>query len=119
MWSAQMMAQAQRVGIDAESAKWLLRRHGARVEQVMQLVQGDAQLAQRIAPDLPFIYADVLWCAQDEMVVHLRDLLRRRVPLLILARLAQADVRHLAELIAPALGWDGARVAQEVETCRQ
>lgn len=119
MWSAQMMAQAQRVGIDEESAKWLLRRHGARVEQVMQLVQGDAQLAQRIAPDLPFIYADVLWCAQDEMVVHLRDLLRRRVPLLILARLAQADVRHLAELIAPALGWDGARVAQEVETCRQ
>ena len=117
-WSEEAGAQAQRLGIDAESAKWLMRRHGVRIQQVFDLVEEQPQLAARIVPDLPFIYADLLLCARDEMVLHLSDLLRRRMPLLILAQLSAAEVRHLAELAAPVLGWDAARVEQEIEACR-
>lgn len=118
-WSAAITAQAQRLGIDAESAKWLTRRHGVRVEQVFGIAEGRPQLAARIVPELPFISADLVLCARDEMVLHLSDLLRRRMPLLILARLGAAEVQRIAELVAPELGWDAARTALEVEACRK
>jgi glycerol-3-phosphate dehydrogenase len=117
-WSEEVNTQAHRLGIDTESAKWLMRRHGVRAEQVFRIVEEAPQLAARIVPALPFICADLLLCARDEMVMHLSDLLRRRMPLLILAQLSAAEVRHLAELVAPELGWDAARIEQEVEACR-
>jgi glycerol-3-phosphate dehydrogenase len=116
-WSAEKIGQAQRLGIDGESAEWLLRRHGARVDRIFRMVEEKPPLAQRIVPALPFIHGDLLLCARDEMAVHLPDLLRRRMPLSILAQLSTAEVRHMAELVAPALGWDEAKVAQEVEAC--
>jgi glycerol-3-phosphate dehydrogenase len=117
-WSEEKNVQAQKLGVDAESAKWLTRRHGNRIEQVFHIIEQTPQLAVRIVQELPFIYADLLFCARDEMAVHLTDLLRRRMPLLILAKLSSAEVRHLAEFVAPELGWDAARIGQEVEICR-
>jgi glycerol-3-phosphate dehydrogenase len=117
VWSEEAGAQAQRLGIDAESAKWLARRHGVRIAQVFRIVEETPQLAARIVAELPFIHADLLLCARDEMALHMSDLLRRRMPLLILARLDPAEVRRLAELVAPEMGWDADRIAQEVEAC--
>ena len=67
--------------------------------------------------ELPFSYADLLLCARDEMVIHLSDLLRRRMPLLILAKMNVAELRRIAELLSPLLGWDANRMTQEVEAC--
>ncbi len=117
-WTEATTARAQKLGIDTECVKWLMRRHGARVEQVFRIVDDTPQLAVRIVSELPFIYADLLLCARDEMVVHLPDLLRRRLPLLILAKLSETDLAHFAELLAPVLGWDADRMAREVEACR-
>ncbi len=117
VWKEEAGIKARNAGIDAESAKWLLRRHGARVEQVFRIIDEKPQLAARVVPDLPFIYADLLFCARDEMAVHLSDLLRRRMPLLILAKLDTDELCHLAELVAPELGWEADRIKQEVEAC--
>ena len=94
-----------------------MRRHGSRVDQVLHIVKETPQLAARIVSELPFIYADLMLCARNEMAVHLSDLLRRRMPLLILAKIDTAKLRQIAELLAPALGWDADRVTQEVEAC--
>jgi glycerol-3-phosphate dehydrogenase len=118
-WSAAITARARQLGIDQESAKWLARRHGKRAEEVLRKVENDAKLAERIAPALPFIYADLLFSACDEMVMHLHDLLRRRMPLLILARFAENDLRRIAATVAPVMGWDEAAINREVESCRQ
>jgi glycerol-3-phosphate dehydrogenase len=117
-WLAVAGRQAARLGIDQNSALWLLRRHGKRVNEVFGMVAAEPRLAGRITPGLPFIYGDLLLCARDEMVVHLVDLLRRRMPLLILARLDDAELRSIGGMIAPVLGWDGARINQEIEACR-
>ena len=118
-WFVAASTQATQLGIDQESAKWLVRRHGKRVVEVFRLIEDDARLAGRIVPALPFIHADLLFCARNEMAVHLDDLLRRRMPLLILAKLGESDLRRSAELVAPVLGWDAGRVVQEIEACRQ
>ncbi|MFZ5503115.1 MAG: FAD-dependent oxidoreductase [Pseudomonadota bacterium] len=117
VWSSRQYDRAQQLGVDAGSAEWLLKRHGARIEQVWRIVATTPQLAARIVPELPLIYADLLLCARDEMVVHLADLLRRRMPLSILAGLNAGQVRHLAELVAPELGWDATVLEREVQAC--
>jgi glycerol-3-phosphate dehydrogenase len=113
-WSALIIEQAQQIGIDAECALWLIRRHGNRVSDILREVEGDPVLAVRIVPALPFIYADLLFCARDEMVVHLEDLLRRRMPLLILTKLHESELSKIAEKVSVILGWDEARVKHEV-----
>jgi glycerol-3-phosphate dehydrogenase len=111
------MALAERagqLGIDAECCKWLIRRHGKRAEEIICDVANDGALAERIVPTLPFIYADLLYCAREEMVEHLDDLLRRRMPLLILAKLDKTELRALADAVSGILAWDTDRVAQEL-----
>ncbi|MFZ2524106.1 MAG: glycerol-3-phosphate dehydrogenase/oxidase [Candidatus Ferrigenium altingense] len=117
-WFVAASTQAMQLGIDQESAKWLIRRHGKRVGEVFHIIESDPSLAGRIVPALPFIHADLLFCARDEMAMHLNDLLRRRMPLLILAKLDESDLRRLAELVAPALRWDAATIAFEIDACR-
>jgi glycerol-3-phosphate dehydrogenase len=118
-WSVAVNAQANQLGISQESTKWLIRRHGKRVKQVLINIEADPRLAERIVPNLSFIYADLLFCAHDEMVIHLDDLLRRRMPLLILAKLSEIPLRRLAETVAPVMGWDEAAINREVASCRQ
>ncbi|MDX8384913.1 MAG: glycerol-3-phosphate dehydrogenase/oxidase [Gallionella sp.] len=114
MWQTEVSARAEQLGIDNESAFWLMRRQGKRVDEVLKLVEQTGQLAERIVPSLPFIYGDLLLCAQDEMVIHLEDLLRRRVPLSILARLSDEKLRQIANIVAPVLKWDEETINREI-----
>jgi glycerol-3-phosphate dehydrogenase len=116
-WSREMRTRAQSLGIDAESAECLLRRHGSRIARLFPLIEEAPGLAGRLVPDLPFIEADLLFCAREEMALHLSDLVRRRMPLSILARLDSEYLHRLADRIAPTLRWDPARVAWEVRAC--
>lgn len=118
-WSDTVLLEATAQGIDNESARWLIRRHAKRVPMIFQLIEQDASLAKRITPALPFIVADLVFCAGHEMVVHLEDLLRRRIPLLILAKMTRAELLYLAEITATTLGWDQATLNNELESCLQ
>ncbi len=118
-WTETALIQAESLDIDNESASWLLRRHGNRVIGVFELIKQDAELAKRITPALPFIIADLVFCAQVEMVVHLEDLLRRRLPLLILSKMTTAELKRLAGIAAKALAWDDERINREREFCMQ
>lgn len=116
-WATAVSAQALRLGIDPDSCKWLMRRHGKRVSEVLRIIIDKPDMAEKITPALPLIYADLLFCARSEMVVHLDDLLRRRMPLLILARLAQNELRDLAAAVADEMGWNGADIEREIARC--
>ena len=112
-WSDAMTRRAMALGIDRESAQWLLFRQGKRVPDIYTLCEEHPESAARIVPEAPFIVADLLFCARTEMVVHLEDLLRRRLPLLILAKLKGDDLRRIAKIVAPVLGWDEEKIEAE------
>ena len=118
VWLAAAATRAGELGIDPESAKWLIRRHGKRAGEIFCHIENNRRLVERILPALPFIHADLLFCARHEMAVHLGDLLRRRMPLLILAKLDEGTLRRLAETVAAAMGWDEAAMNREIEICR-
>ncbi|MBA4381029.1 MAG: glycerol-3-phosphate dehydrogenase/oxidase [Sideroxydans sp.] len=117
IWSKEMLARAQRLGIDATSAKTLLRRHGARVEELFSLVEVKPMLAERIVPDLPFIYADLVFCASNEMVFSLSDLLRNRLPLIILAKLSEEVLARILSILVVESGWDGENMLRDSGLC--
>ena len=116
-WSVAIIARARELGVDQQSAAWLARRHGKRAEEVLRMVEHEAKLAERIMPDLPFIYADLLYVAGNEMAEHLQDLVRRRMPLLILAKLTDDDLDRIALAVAPVMNWDKDRISREVKSC--
>jgi glycerol-3-phosphate dehydrogenase len=118
-WANTALLKATDLRIDSESAHWLLRRHGRRVSEIFSLCEQQPDLAKRILPSLPFIMADMVFCAQQEMVVHLEDLLRRRLPLMILAKLSTCELQDLAQIAAKVLCWSDERRDQEYVDCRQ
>ena len=117
LWAEAAMVKALALGIDDESAHWLIRRQAKRAPLIFQLIEQKAALAKRITPGLPFIVAELVFCAANEMVIHLDDLLRRRIPLLILANMTSAELRNLAEMTATALAWDQITLTNELEMC--
>jgi glycerol-3-phosphate dehydrogenase len=116
-WFAAVTAQAARLHIDNECSKWLIRRHGKRVIEILKDIENYPSLAQRIAPAVPLIYADLIFCARNEMVVHLDDLLRRRMPLIILNKFSLPELHRLAFEVSTELGWDDAAVDRELAAC--
>lgn len=118
-WTAYNQHQAHALGINAECASWLLRRFGTGIGRIFDMVSDEPGLAKPIIPGLPFIKAELQYCAENEMVVHLDDLLRRRIPLLILTKLAPQPLRQFGEIAARVLNWDKATVQNEVDRCMQ
>lgn len=116
-WVQNATARALQSGVDAESALWLLRRHGKHALDIFSEMERKPELAARILPDLPLTLGDLLFCARHEMVMHLPDLLRRRMPLLILARLDASELQRIGKSVAPTMGWDEAALAHEMENC--
>jgi glycerol-3-phosphate dehydrogenase len=113
------LPKAQQLGIDKDSAIWLVRRHGNRVSEVFQICENDAHLVKRIKPELPFIMADLVFCVRHEMVLHLDDVLRRRTPLLILTKITSAQITQLTKITAKILGWDAKKTNDELNKCLQ
>ncbi len=116
-WLEQMTDKAMQSGVDSESAIYLVRRHGKHVAEILQTIEHDQQSAQRITPTVPLIVADLMFCLKHEMVFHLEDLLRRRLPLLILYRMTEAELKQFAGYCGEAMHWDTDRVEEEFQLC--
>jgi glycerol-3-phosphate dehydrogenase len=61
-------------------------RHGTRVARVHELLNERPAWAARLLPDAPFIEAEVVLAVRDEGARALEDVVRRRMPLSLIAR---------------------------------
>lgn len=97
----------------------LALRYGTEADEVLALLRADTALREPLVPGLPYVRAEAVHAVRHEMARSLDDVLSRRTRARLLARDASRDAAaDVARLLAPELGWDGARVAQEVETYR-
>lgn len=101
-WQAEAMAALVARGLDADIARSLSLRHGTRVARVHELLNEQPAWAARLLPDAPFIEAEVVLAIRDEGARTLEDVVRRRLPLSLIARPGawQARVAALME-VAP------------------
>ncbi len=97
----------------------LLRRYGAEIDTVLAMVDGDPSLARPLAHAPEYLRAEVAFAVTHEGALHLEDVLRHRVRLDDETRdRGLAAVDEVSEIVAPLLGWDPARTAEEVAAYR-
>ncbi len=104
-WKRKARIQNIQAGMDKETAVWSMFRYGKGVNELQRLVRLFPNLGKRLAPALPFCRAEIVHSVTTEMVIHLEDLLLRRVPVMLLSRPDREVVEQAAALATPLLGW--------------
>lgn len=101
-------AAGLRIGSDAAALMW--RRHGRRMDEVLDLVRGESALGSPLGDLDPLSMAEVIVMGRHERILRPDDLLRRRTMLSMLHRpetvTADRGVRSAIEMI---LGPEGLR----------
>jgi glycerol-3-phosphate dehydrogenase len=105
--------------VDRDVIDRLVALYGSHAERMVDGIAADPVLAERYAPQLAVTRAEVEYSLRDEMVLTLEDFMERRSRLLLWEPdngLAVAE--GVAQTIGSALGWDAARVREEVSRYR-
>jgi glycerol-3-phosphate dehydrogenase len=111
-------------GVPQESYAPLAARYGHAAHQVLALAAERGELAQPIVPGLPDLLAEVALAARQEQARSIGDALLRRTRLGLLAAReltageADGPVARVADVLASELGWDAARMREEIERFR-
>jgi glycerol-3-phosphate dehydrogenase len=80
--------------------------YGSDAENVRGLIQRDPALGERLHVELPYVKAEVIWAAREEMARTIEDVLARRTRALFLnAAAALGMASTVADLLARELGW--------------
>jgi glycerol-3-phosphate dehydrogenase len=94
----------------------LLRRHGDRIGDVLELARRHPALGRPLAGAPGYLAAEVVHAVTAEGAQHLDDVLTRRTRVSIeTAHRGVDSAPEVAALMADALGWDEERAAREVE----
>lgn len=102
--------------LDHASALFIGGRHGLDTANMLAAARGDE--LEKIQP-LQNIWAELRWAAREEGVLHLSDLLLRRVRLgMLLPDGAAGVMDRVRGIIQPELGWDDATWQRELSDYR-
>jgi glycerol-3-phosphate dehydrogenase len=100
--------------LDADTQRRLVGRYGADAAPLMASVDPDEM---EFIPGTPFLWAELRWSARMEGVVHLDDLLLRRVRLGLLRADGGAELLPaIGSICRRELGWDEERWAREADS---
>ncbi|WP_434385634.1 glycerol-3-phosphate dehydrogenase [Melittangium boletus] len=96
-------------------ARHLVRAYGRRWRLVWELTRERPELAEPLAPGLPYVRAESLYGVSHEFVHTLDDLLVRRLKVAFETRdLGRAAARLAASDVASALGWTPEDIARQL-----
>jgi glycerol-3-phosphate dehydrogenase len=84
-----------------------LAPYGSDAVEIEELIQDEPALGELLHPDLPYLRAEVVWAAREEMARTVDDVLARRTRALLLnARAAQEVAEEVGQTLARELGRD-------------
>jgi len=97
----------------------LLATYGTRSADVLAELEEAPELARRIDPELPYLWAEIVHAARNEHALEIEDALSRRAPLMRDARdQGLGAAGRAGELMGRVLGWTAERRARSVERYR-
>jgi glycerol-3-phosphate dehydrogenase len=112
----QRIALARTSGLSLARIDHMLGRYGGLVDEVLEIVAGDLALGEPLEGNEDYLAAEVLYAVTHEGARHLDDVLTRRTRISIETfDRGTTSARPAAELMATVLGWDAARVDDEVD----
>ena len=111
-----LRGRADARGVSPASVDRLARAHGNRAGEVLELAEERPELGERVVEDRPYLAAEVVRAAREEMALHVEDVVFRRTHLGRETREKfEEGCRRVAGLMAGELGWDEERRRAEVE----
>ncbi len=107
---------ARSAGVEQEHVETLLERYGTLTKEIIALINAQPDLGELLPGGETHLRAEIVYAAATEGAMHLTDILTRRTRISIEARdRGLTAAPYAAALAAPILGWDDARVAQEID----
>lgn len=98
--------RAAKLGLRVEIIEHLLHSYGSEARGLLDLVEGDATLAQPLIADLPYIHAEVVAACRYEMAMTPDDVLARRTSIALEDRQRGLGVvSEIAARMAQEHGW--------------
>lgn len=111
--------RAQGLGLASDQGDHLVMVYGALADEVLDLVEKDRRLGERVCPGRPTVVAQVLRAIDREWATTLGDVLLRRTPLGLVPDQAAGCADEIAERIGDLLGWDAAERAAQAAAYRE
>ena len=112
----QRVALSRSSGIEIGMIDHLLGRFGGVIDEVLDLIASRPELAHPLEGAPLYLAAEIVYAVSHEGARHLDDVLTRRTRISIETfDRGVASARPAALLMADALGWDEARVDEEVD----
>lgn len=106
----------RRDGLDEPVARHLVAAYGTEASAIARGAARDRALAEPIVAGRPNLWAEVVHAVEREMALRLPDVLVRRTHLFYEdPGHANAAAPRVARKMADLLGWDGARLAEEMD----
>ena len=107
---------ARNVGVPVWRLQRLLDRYGSMSEELFALAADEPSLLEPLEGAEEYLRVELAYAASHEAALHLDDLLARRTRISIETPHRGVDsAEPVARLVAPILGWDEERVANEVQ----
>ncbi|NNF04436.1 MAG: FAD-dependent oxidoreductase, partial [Rhodothermales bacterium] len=104
---------------DSEARAGELEEYGSDAPAIERLMQEDPALAEPMHENLPYVPAEIVWAARNEMARTVEDVLARRTRALLLdARASMQIAPAVADLMARELGRKKAWAREQAETYR-
>jgi glycerol-3-phosphate dehydrogenase len=103
--------------IPAATIKHLTETYGTQAGVLIQLMEQNPTLAQTLVSGHPFLLAEVIYAAREEMALTLDDLLIRRIRLGLVDWQAAIEAAPIAaQWLAKELGWSDGEWQQQQQT---
>ncbi|MGP4029157.1 glycerol-3-phosphate dehydrogenase/oxidase [Actinomadura sp. 3N407] len=103
-------------GLHVARVEHLLHRYGSCAREVLDLIADDPVLGAPVPGAEDYLSAEAVYAVTHEGALHLEDVLARRLRISIEERDGGiAAASHVAELLAPRLGWGREDVADEIK----
>ena len=83
----------------------LLHSYGSRYEQVLDLVNEDESLGERISEGADAIKAQIVFGARHELAMSLEDIVNRRTNVLLVSKLSPEGILSIAEIFGKEMNW--------------
>src|SRR5260221_4816248 len=112
-------ARSHQLGLAPEVVEHLEFNFGSHARGVLDLIEKDESLRERLVPDLPYLYAEVVYACRAEMAMTLEDVLARRTRIILEDGARGVGVApEVAALMARELDWSGDQTNAQVERYR-
>ena len=112
-------ARACHLELPMAVVRHLITLYAERAADIVRLMHDRPELQRPLRSDTETIAAEVPYVINNEMAVHLTDILIRRTGLGAAGQPDEATVRACAEVAAHELNWSDERVSEEIASVRQ